>query len=46
MNGTSEMEGRVEICVNNTFGSICDDQWDVLEAKVVCGQLGYSTESK
>ena len=46
VNGSNEMEGRVEICIGNTFGSVCDDQWDVLEAKVVCRQLGYSNESK
>lgn len=36
------MEGRVEICLNNTYSTVCDDFWDELEAKVVCKQLNYS----
>ena len=34
-------EDRVDICFNNTYGSICADFWDEVDAQVVCGQLGF-----
>ena len=38
MNGSapSEGRGRVEICYNNTYHTICDDLWDEQAARVVC----------
>ena len=38
--------GRVEVCVGSSFGTVCDEEWDNMDASVVCGQSGFSQYGK
>lgn len=39
-------EGRVEVCIDNTYTTVCDDHWDILDARVVCKQLRYTSDGQ
>ena len=41
--GFSDSNGRVEFCQYRTWGAVCSEGWDDSDARVVCGQLGYSS---
>ena len=44
VNGTTQFEGNVEVCINKSWAAICDSQWSNVQAAVVCRQLGYSSK--
>ena len=44
MEGVNEMEGLVEICYEEEYGTVCNGGLDMRAAIVVCRQLGFPTE--
>ena len=44
--GVTEHEGRIEICYDDEWGTVCDDYINDSVAEVVCKQLGFSLHSK
>lgn len=44
--GATTLEGRLEICINGTWGTVCNDGFDNTAAMVVCRQLGIQESGK
>ena len=44
--GGTNLSGRVEVCVREQWGTVCDDAWTDVDASVACYQLGLSRISE
>lgn len=41
VDGANEFQGRVELCLDGVWGTVCDSFWSDLDATVVCRQLTF-----
>ena len=44
--GQNKFEGRVEVCQDGQWKTVCNDKWGRKEAKVVCRQLGFAEDKR
>lgn len=44
--GATPLTGRLEVCYNEDWGSVCENNWDDMDASVACGQLGFAPVGK
>lgn len=40
--GKNNTLGRVEVCINNAWGTVCNSRFGTNDARVICKQLGFS----
>lgn len=45
VNGSNELEGRLEICINNAWGTVCQQGFSSDDARIVCINLGLLNDT-
>jgi len=46
VNGNHSLEGLLEVCFNNVWGTVCSNGFDSDDAQVICNQLSVPFESE
>ena len=46
VDGSNALEGRLEVCFNNAWGTVCGNQFDSDTAGIICNQLSVPYESE
>ena len=41
--GPSSNKGRLEVCIDSTWATVCDASFSIREGSVACRQLGYQS---
>lgn len=41
LTGGNSSSGRLEVYLNDTWGSVCSEDFDVIDGHVACRQLGF-----
>ena len=45
VDGSNQYEGRLEVCINDQWGTVCDNSWSTTDASTICKQLEYAYTS-
>ena len=46
MEGESEFEGRLEVCINDRWGTVGSNGWTKIDEQVICNDFGYDLAGK
>lgn len=44
--GRNSLEGRIEVCHDGVWGTVCNNHWEREDASVACRQLGHAHSGK